>query len=237
VRARPRGRSPGRAAFVAELLDGLRIVRTRTWLWLTVLVANAFLLLADGPFAVLGPLQAGDVYGDAEVYGVVVTALGAGLIAGGVAGARLRPRRPLLVAYPCLGLLGVAYVAFGLGAPLPVLLALAVAGGVGASLFDVLWLSALAREVPPEALSRVSSLDYMGSYASMPIAFLLAAPAASALGREAVLVLGAGVAMAFLLVAAAAPAVRGLAATGSGRAAACPSSGARPGRPVPGPPR
>ena len=237
VQPRARGRPPQRTAFLGELADGLREVRARTWLWLTVLAANTFLLLADGPFIVLGPLHAGAEYGDPEVYGLFVTAMGAGLVGGALLGTRLKPDRPLLLAYPSLALLGVGYVAFGCAAPPAVLLPLAVLGGAGASLFDVLWFSALAREVPPEALSRVSSFDFMGSYASIPVAFLLAAPAAGALGREAVLVLGAAVAALAVLLATAVPAVRSLSVSGSGPAAASPSSGARPGPTAPGPPR
>ncbi len=210
VAPRARGAAGVHTAMRRELLDGFREVRERRWLWVTVGAANLCLLLAVGPLVVLGPFHAGAVYGDAEVYGVFLSAVGAGLVAGALVGARVRPRRPLVLAYPALGLLVVAFGTFAFGTPLVALVAVAVVGGAGASLFDVLWFSALAREVPPEALSRVSAFDFMGSFASFPVAFLLAAPAADALGRDAVLLGGAAIALAVLLAGLLVPAVRAL---------------------------
>jgi hypothetical protein len=73
-------------------------------------------------------------------------------------------------------------------------LVLAFAAGVGEELFEVLWTTALQRDVPGDVLARVISLDYLGSYAFMPIGLALAGPATDVLGAEAVLMAGAVVA-------------------------------------------
>jgi hypothetical protein len=103
---------------------------------------------------------------------------------------------------------GLAYIAFGVGAPLAITLAVSAVGGVGAALFDVTWYTAMAREIPPEALSRATSFDWMGSLASLPIAYLLAGHVADAVGAQEVIV-GGGVASLLLLAAALlSPAIR-----------------------------
>ena len=55
-----------------------------------------------------------------------------------------------------------AIALFAAGAPRPLLVALFVLSGVGLSLFDVWWQTALAQRIPPHALSRVSSLRLDG---------------------------------------------------------------------------
>ena len=62
--------------------------------------------------------------------------------------------------------------------------------GVGLALFDVWWQTALAQRIPPYALSRVSSYDWMGSLALLPLGYLLAGPAAEAFGASEVLIVG-----------------------------------------------
>jgi len=90
-------------------------------------------------------------------------------------------------------------VAFAAGAPLPVLVPLFVAAGVGLSLFGIWWDTALAERVPPHTLSRVSAYDWMGSLALLPVGYLLAGPLGEALGSG--LVLGVGSVLATLVLA------------------------------------
>lgn len=59
----------------------------------------------------------------------------------------------------------------------------------------------MARHIPPGALSRVSSYDWMGSLALLPIGFALSGPVAAALGARHVLGAGAVLALAMLLAA------------------------------------
>jgi len=81
-----------------------------------------------------------------------------------------------------------------------VLVPLFAAAGVGLSLFQIWWDTALAERVPPHTLSRVSAYDWMGSLALLPVGYLLAGPLGDALG--AALILGVGSALATLVLAA-----------------------------------
>jgi MFS family permease len=226
VSARPRGTGGARLGVRRELADGFRHVRARPWLWVTVLNANLYLLFAEGPFNVLGPTRSQQAYGAAERYGIAVTILGAGLLIGTLVSGRMRPRRPLVVAYLALLPLSLAYLAFALGAPFILVAALFLLGGVGGSVFDVLWFTAVVEHVPPDALSRVSSFDYMGSFASMPLGLVLAGPVAAATSSTAVLLAGATVGVLVSATALASRAIRGFAADPVHRLESAPLPGA-----------
>ena len=82
------------------------------------------------------------------------------------------------------------------GAPRGLLVAAFVVAGAGLSLFDVWWQTALAQRIPPHALSRVSSYDWMGSLALLPLGYLLAGPIGEAIGATEVLIVGGALGLA-----------------------------------------
>ncbi len=71
------------------------------------------------------------------------------------------------------------------------MIALALGAGLGFTLFEVWWATALVRHIPAQALSRVSAYDWMGSLALLPLGFAIAGPLAGALGARTVLAVGA----------------------------------------------
>ena len=101
---------------------------------------------------------------------------------GGVSGLRLRPARPLLLC-GWLTLLEVPLFAFfALGYGTPALICAAVLCGISAALVNVLWETTLQEQIPPEALSRVSAFDWMGSLAFYPLGMIIAGPIAAVIG-------------------------------------------------------
>jgi hypothetical protein len=82
-------------------------------------------------------------------------------------------------------------VAFAAGLPVPLVLPLAVATGVGFALFDVFWDTTMAERIPANALSRASAYEWMGSLILLPVGYLLAGPAAEATSPKTVIVVGA----------------------------------------------
>jgi MFS family permease len=182
--------TPARRTLLAELAEGFGHVRSRPWVWVTVAVFSLAVPLGYAPLFVLGPSVAEDAYGSAALFGVVTTLFGVGAMTGALAGLRWRPRHPMRAAFAVLAAWPVLLVAFGAVAPVVVVCALAVGTGFGFSLFDVWWNTAMAERIPPEALSRVSSYDWMGSLALLPVGFLVAGPVADATSPERVLVVG-----------------------------------------------
>ena len=201
VHGRPRGDEPVRQSVTRDLRAGWREVRSRTWVWATIAAFTVAVLCAYAPWYALAPGIARTVYGAASVFGVLESVAGGGAVLGALVGIRWRPAHPL-----ALGLLLTLFwpaqsIAFALGAPLAVVGVLAFCAGASFSLFEVWWETALVRHIPPEALSRVSSYDWMGSLALLPLGFAIAGPLADALGARAVLGAGAGVAAVMLVLA------------------------------------
>jgi hypothetical protein len=84
----------------------------------------------------------------------------------------------------------VSSILFAAGTTLALVIPVAVIGGIGLSLFDIWWLTALAERIPPQKLSRVSSYDWMVSLGLLPLGFILAGPLAGELGAVEVLIGG-----------------------------------------------
>ena len=180
-----------RRTLLAELAEGFHEVRTRAWLWVTVVVFALAVPLGYAPLFVLGPTMAEEGYGTAAVFGILTTAFGAGALAGAFLGLRWRPEHPMRAAFLVIAAWPVMLFAFAAEAPVPVLILLGAATGSGFALFDIWWDTAMAERIPPHALSRASSYEWMGSLILLPVGFLAAGPAAEATSPETVIVVGA----------------------------------------------
>lgn len=190
VRVADEPRTVRRRTMLAELADGYREVRSRDWLWVTIAVFSFALFAGLGPYFVLGPTIAEDLYGEPGVFGLITAVFGAGAIAGGLAGLRWRPLHPMRAAYFALAGWPALLIAFALGAPIAGLVAVALAMGAGFALFDVWWHTALGERIPGDALSRVSAFDWMGSLAFLPLGYITAGPLADAFGATTVMLAG-----------------------------------------------
>ena len=124
--------------------ERLRVLRHHDFrnLWL------AAVPLGYAPIYVLGPTIAEETYDAPAVFGVVTASYGAGALAGALIGFRWRPRRPMLAAFAVIAVWPVMLVSFAPGAPVPVVLPLAFATGIGFALFDVFWNTTMAAARP-----------------------------------------------------------------------------------------
>lgn len=180
-----------RRTLLAELAEGFQEVRTRAWLWVTVVVFAVAIPLGYAPLFVLGPTLAEEGYGTAAIFGILTTAFGAGALAGAFLGLRWRPQHPMRAAFLVIAAWPLMLVAFAAEAPVALVLVLGAATGSGFALFDIWWNTAMAERIPPHALSRASSYEWMGSLILLPVGFLAAGPAAEATSPETVIVVGA----------------------------------------------
>lgn len=186
-------------SLVGDAAAGVRAVRDRPWIAWVVAMAMVHLLVAIAPFEILLPLLAEDEYGDVAIYGWLLAAFGVGAIGGAVIGARIRTAQPGTVAIFALVPFCVMLAGLALEVPLLPLIAVLLLAGFGEAIFDILWTTGLQRDVPDHLLSRVISLDFLGSLALLPLGLALTGPAVDAFGRSTVLFFGAGVAMLTLL--------------------------------------
>jgi predicted MFS family arabinose efflux permease len=202
VRPRARGQAPQkRTTVIADLRAGWREVRSRTWVWATIAAFAVVVLSAYATWYALAPLVSRQLYGSLGVFGVLESAAGGGAVVGALVGIRWRPRRPMVVGLLLTLIWPIQSLAFAAASPLAVVIVLAFGAGLGFTLFEVWWATALVRHIPPEALSRVSAYDWMGSLALLPLGFAIAGPLAGALGARTVLTVGAAVALAMLALA------------------------------------
>jgi MFS family permease len=201
VRPRERGAPAVRQTIVAELREGWAEVRSRTWVWVIIAAFSVALLTCFGPWMTLGATVAEQEYDTRAIYGILTAALGAGTVAGSLVAFRWRPRHPMragmMLALPWPAAIGL----YSLGLPVPALVVVFVGAGAGIALFDVWWSTALAEQIPPHTLSRVTAYDWMGSLALLPIGYALAGPLGEALGEIEVLAGGAAIALASLTAA------------------------------------
>jgi MFS family permease len=200
VRPRDRGAPVERSSIVRELIGGYREVRSRTWVWVTIVVFTGSLMVGLAPWLTLGPTVADDRYGSEAVFGLVATAVGLGTLAGALVGLRWRPGRPLRAAFVAIGAWPLMIAAFALGLPRGVVYPVAVGCGFGFALFGIWWETSLAQRIPPASLSRVTSWDWMGSLALLPLGYVLAGVIADAVGARTVLLAGAGITATLILL-------------------------------------
>lgn len=201
IRPRPRGAVPERTGLLTELTAGWAAIRTRAWVWASIAGFAVGILVALGPFFVLGPAVSRQVYGTDAVYGVVNAMWGVGTVTGAIAAARWRPRRPMFLGLLLSTVWPAQIALFAAGPPLPTLYCVTALAGLGLGLVGVWWETALAERIPAHLLSRVSAWDWMGSLALLPLGYLLAGPVAAALGGSAVLIGGGVIGTAGMLLA------------------------------------
>ena len=205
----PKSVRPERRTFVRELAEGWAEVRSRSWLW-AGLVSAAFANIAIATYFVLGPLVALEELGGASAWGIALAGAPLGGLVGAVVALRIRPRRPLVVAFAVWVVPAVQL--YALIPPVPAL-GLAVAGAAAVAsveLGNVLWNTVVQQEIPEHAISRVNSYDWAVSLVFMPLGYMLAPILAVAIGLDTTLLLAAAIAIVGNLACLLVPEVRGL---------------------------
>jgi MFS family permease len=198
------------ASFGSSLREGWREVRRRSWV-LGFLggfaVYHAVVLPA---IFVVGPVLMEDHYDGARSWALVSAMFGIGNILGDVLLLAWRPRHALRVG--ALMLVGSSCQAAIIGSHLPAwgIGLLELLTGVCVTGMFTLWETSLGEHIPPRALSRVSSYDYLSTTGVIPLGNVLVGLAAASLGVYPALVAMTVVGIGAALVVLAVPSVRHL---------------------------
>jgi MFS family permease len=202
---------PPAQSFLRDLREGWSAFSSRTWVW-TMVAAASLTNMLFSVFLVLGPAISKTSLGGPAAWATILTGLGAGSLVGGIAALRIRPTHPLRTGVLALALCPLP--ALGVAAHLPAVAAagLAILCGIGLTVFNTLFETALQHHVPGEALSRVSAYDWFGSLACQPIGQAAAGPLAAGLGPYLILWLAGTTQLLLTAIAFTVPAVRRLSA-------------------------
>jgi predicted MFS family arabinose efflux permease len=161
------------------------------WLWAIVLQFSVLVAALEAVHGLLGPAVARLQLGGSMAWGMIAAASGAGTIVGGLLGMRLRVERPMLFATLCVFLFAGTPLALAPPLPLSAIVAAAFVGGIGGSLFGVLWNTTLQTQVPLQLLSRVSAYDHLGSIALAPLGIVAGGLLFEAIGPRPTLLIAA----------------------------------------------
>src|SRR5215210_5329511 len=181
----PAQRAAGAAAgFWAELRGGVAEVRRRRWIWSFMPALTSYHLVALPCVLALGPVIADRELGGAGSWAVIVTCFGIGTIVGAVLSLRLRLERPMLACVLCIAGAACQPLIIGFAGSTGAIAAFELLAGIGVSAGFTLWETTLGREIPPHALSRVTSLDWFTTAGAMPLGFAAVAGVAAAVGTR-----------------------------------------------------
>ena len=198
------------AGFWTELRGGVAEVRRRRWMWSFMPALTAYHLIALPCVLALGPVIADRELDGAGSWAVIAACFGVGAIAGGLLALRISPPRPMLACALCF--LGAAcqpaIIAFG--GSTAAIAGLELLTGIAVSVGFTLWETTLGREIPPHALSRVTSLDWFTTVGAMPLGFAAVAAVAAAIGTQTTMLAATLVVLALLGASLAAGDVRRL---------------------------
>jgi MFS family permease len=177
-----------------DIKEGFRFVRSRVWLWGTLLAATLAYLIFWGPSEVLLPfIVKNHMHGSASDLGFILALGGVGaMFAAVVMGNRDMPRRHITFMYGVWTISTLAVAGYGLASfPWQAMAACFVFNALeGAG--TIVWATTKGRLVPERLLGRVSSLDWFISIGLVPVSFAITGPVAAVFGARATLV-GAGV--------------------------------------------
>ncbi len=177
-------RSESGTTMLADLRHGWREFVGRQWIWVIVLQFALVNAAANAGLGVLGPVLAKRDLGGAPAWSLILAAEAAGMVLGVLVAIRFRPKRPMLAATVAMFPTAAPFALLGMHAHVLIVASAAFIAGICIDIFAVLWDTALQQHIPPDALSRVSSYDAVGSFMFGPLGLLAAGPLAGLIGLE-----------------------------------------------------
>jgi MFS family permease len=181
IRAGARDRLPG-ASLLADIREGWTEFRSHAWLWVIVGQYCIVMMAWYGSFQVLGPVVAKAHLGGPAAWGAITASEAVGFVAGGLIALGRAPRRPMLFVTAIGAVIALSPLSLAMLWPLPLICLTTFGVGTMTEIMMVQWTVAMARNIPPARLARVSAYDALGSMMAMPVGALAAGPVAAVIG-------------------------------------------------------
>ncbi|MEH7217762.1 MFS transporter [Bacillus toyonensis] len=169
-----------------EFMEGVLVLKSHPWLWITIFVFSFVNICYAGIIVVLIPwLFNIHHHFEAYVYGLGMASSGGGaVIAALIFGGKERWHKRGLLAYGGVLISGFALLVMPFISWAPALIFLMAIEGFGMMIFGLIWETSLQELVPEEAFGRVASLDMLGSFALLPLGYVVVGWLANVIGGE-----------------------------------------------------
>ncbi len=214
LRPRPQPRSEEaegeRPSLLRDIRDGWTEFTSHRWLWSIVAQFGVLVMGFQATYAVIGPIVADLSMGGSRDWGFISAGFGAGLLCGGLLAMRVHIARPMLIGVLCCFLLALLPALLVGPSPLGIVVAGGFLAGFGIEIFSVVWNTALHTHVAPEALSRVSAYDVVGSIALAPVGEVFAGSLVAGIGAPVTLQIATAMIVVPTLLVLLVPEVRNL---------------------------
>jgi predicted MFS family arabinose efflux permease len=165
-----------------DLIHGWKIFISFRWIVIGVFGFSFIILAWAAGENILGPLIALKEFNGAKSWSLVLTFEGIGLLLGSIIGLKIKLKYPLR--FLLIISFSISLYMWSMAKPQSIwfIAFCALLWGITLDLWITIWSTAMAREVPREALSRVSSFDAMGTMLLRPVGLAIAGPLSMAIG-------------------------------------------------------
>lgn len=193
-----------------DFMEGLAVLRSQPWLWITILAFSFINICYAGITSILVPWLFKVHHGwEPYIYGLAITFSGVGAIIGGLLfGMRPKWNHRGIMAYGGALLSGVALLILPFAPNAVSAIALFALEGFGLMIFGLIWEISLQELVPQEAFGRVASLDLLGSFALLPIGYILVGWLADLIGGVTTIAIFAGLGITCIVLVLSVPSIR-----------------------------
>ena len=196
--------------FLTGLREGWREVRARSWVWAMLLGLAVYHVVVLPSVFVLGPVLAERELGGAKAWAVITVGFGLGAVMGQLLLLRWKPARPIYASAAALIGASCQAAIIGSGLPVPAIAALEALTAICVQVYFTLWETSIQEQVPPHAVSRVSSYDLLVSVGLLPVGAIVVGPVADGVGLHSALYVMSGVGVAVAAAILMVPSVRRL---------------------------
>lgn len=182
--------APAKSSIKQEFLEGMEVIVQRSWLWITILAFALINIFWGGIMKVLLPWLINVHYSfQPTVYGLVISASGAGaIVCGLIFGLRKKWNYRGILTYISIAFTGVTLLLLPAFASVPFIMLLMFLNGASNMLGCLIWETSLQELVPEEKFGRVASLDMLGSFGLLPVGYLMTGWVAEGIGEITTLI-------------------------------------------------
>ncbi|PKR84090.1 MFS transporter [Heyndrickxia camelliae] len=182
--------APAKSSIKQEFLEGMEVIVQRSWLWITILAFALINIFWGGIMKVLLPWLINVHYSfQPTVYGLVISASGAGaIVCGLIFGLRKKWNYRGILTYISIAFTGVTFLLLPAFASVPFIMLLMFLNGASNMLGGLIWETSLQELVPEEKFGRVASLDMLGSFGLLPVGYLMTGWVAEGIGEITTLI-------------------------------------------------